>query len=112
METTTPGQPESLSKRLAPLAALRHHDFRLLWIGNLISIAGSQMRMIAVNVQIYELAKAGGRIDPALALGLIGLARVIPLVLTALLSGLIADRMDRRRLLLITSLAALACSAV
>ena len=111
MEATSP-QGEALSGRLGPLAALRHHDFRLLWLGNLVSIAGSQMRIIAVNVQIYELAKASGRINPALALGLIGLARVVPLVLTALFSGLVADRMDRRRLLLITSVAALICSAV
>jgi MFS family permease len=84
----------------------------LLWFGNLVSTAGSQMRIVAVNVQIYELAKASGRIDPALALGLIGLARVIPIVLTALFSGLVADRVDRRWLLLITSIAALLCSTV
>jgi MFS family permease len=94
------------------MAALRHRDFRLLWTGNLVSIAGSQMRIVAVNVQVYELAKASGNIDPALALGLIGLARVIPLVLTALYSGLVADRFDRRRLLIFSSLAALVSSAV
>jgi hypothetical protein len=71
--TSTQGQP--LTGRLAPLAALGYHDFRLLWFGNLVSTAGSQMRIVAVNVQIYELAKASGRIDPALALGLVGLAR-------------------------------------
>jgi MFS family permease len=109
---TTSSQGQPLTGRLAPLAALGYHDFRLLWFGNLVSTAGSQMRIVAVNVQIYELAKASGRIDPALALGLIGLARVIPIVLTALFSGLVADRVDRRRLLLITSIAALLCSAV
>jgi MFS family permease len=112
METTNPPTNEALSGRFAPLVALRHHDFRLLWGGNLISTAGSQMRIVAVNVQVYELAKTSGQIDPALALGLIGLVRVIPLVLTALYSGLIADRVDRRRLLIFSSLAALLCSAV
>lgn len=112
MNTTDASPRETLSERLAPLAALRHRDFRLLWMGQLVSTAGSQMRIVAVNWQVYQLARADGRIDPALALGLIGLARVVPLVLTALFSGLVADRVDRRRLLLLTSLAALACSAV
>ncbi len=103
---------ETFTGRLAPLAALRYRDFALMWIGKLISIAGSQMRTVAVNIQVYELARASGQIDPALALGLIGLARVIPLVLTALLGGLVADRADRRMLLIITSVASLICSAV
>ena len=108
--TSSPGEP--LSGRLAPLAALRYRDFRLLWLGQLVSIAGSQMRIVAVNVQIYQLAKSGGAIDPALALGLIGLARAVPLVVTALLSGLVADRADRRMLLLLTTIGALISSAV
>ncbi|HEX9370735.1 MAG TPA: MFS transporter, partial [Roseiflexaceae bacterium] len=112
MSTTTSPSGEPLSGRLAPLAALRYRDFRLPWLGQLVSTAGSQMRIVAVNVQIYELAKAGAAIDPALALGLIGLARAVPLVLTALLSGLVADRADRRLLLLLTSLGALISSAV
>lgn len=111
MKTTASSPGEPGSRRLAPLAALQHRDFRLLWLGSLISIAGSQMRMIAVNVQVYELAKAAGRIDPALALGLVGLARVIPLVLTALYSGLVADRVERRRLVIVSSLIALVSSA-
>src|SRR3954464_15532808 len=101
-----------LAGRLAPLTALRYRDFRLLWLGQLVSIAGSQMRIVAVNWQIYQLAKSSGQIDPALALGLIGLARVIALVAGAPLSGLIADRTDRRRMLVITSLIALAASVI
>ena len=66
---STTSTPQSLAGRLAPLMALRYRDFRLLWLGQLISIAGSQMRIVAVNWQIYQLAKLGGRIDPALALG-------------------------------------------
>lgn len=109
---STTSTPQSLAGRLAPLMALRYRDFRLLWLGQLISIAGSQMRIVAVNWQIYQLAKLGGRIDPALALGLIGLARVIALVASAPLSGLVADRTDRRRMLVITSLLALLTSGV
>jgi MFS family permease len=109
---TTSGSPESFTGRLAPLAALRYRDFRLLWLGQLVSIAGSQMRIVAVNVQIYELAKASGAINPALALGLIGLARAVPLIAVAPFSGLVADRADRRLLLLLTSIGALVASGV
>ncbi len=107
-----PSASEPLAGRLAALTALRYRDFRLLWMGQLVSIAGSQMRIVAVNWQIYQLAKMSGRIDPALALGLIGLARVIALVAGAPLSGLVADRTDRRRMLVITSLIALVASVV
>lgn len=112
MSTTPTSSPPALAGRLAPLAALRYRDFVLLWLGQLVSICGSQMRIVAVNVQIYQLAKSGAAIDPALALGLIGLARAVPLVLAAPLSGLVADRMDRRMLLVLTSLGALISSAV
>ena len=112
MNTTTSPSEEPIAGRLAPLAALRYRDFRLLWIGQLISTAGSQMRIVAVNVQVYQLAKAGAAVDPALALGLIGLARAVPLIATSLLSGLVADRADRRRLLILTSIGALISSAV
>jgi MFS family permease len=98
--------------KVAPFAALRFRDFRLLWIGQLVSIAGSQMRIVAVDYHIYDLARREGLIDPALALGLIGLARVLALILVAPISGLIADRADRRTVLIYTSLIALVTSAV
>ncbi|GAB4116898.1 MAG: MFS transporter [Roseiflexaceae bacterium] len=98
--------------RIAPLGALRFRDFRLLWIGQLISVFGSQMRIVAVDYQVYDLARRSGAIDPALALGFIGLARVIALVLVAPLSGLLADRFERRMMLILTSFVALFTSAV
>ncbi|HEU4323858.1 MAG TPA: MFS transporter [Roseiflexaceae bacterium] len=101
----------SWARRFAPLAALQHRDFLLLWLGQFISTLGTQMRIVAVNVQIYQIARDTGTLDPALALGLIGLARVIPIVAMALFSGLVADRVDRRWLLIVTSLASLLGSA-
>jgi MFS family permease len=111
--SAAPSSPTGESPgEISPLAALRYRDFRLLWIGQLISITGSQMRIVAVNWQVYQLARAEGGLDPALALGIIGLARVLALVLSAPISGLIADRTDRRQLLIWTSLVALGTSTV
>ncbi|HEU5012189.1 MAG TPA: MFS transporter [Roseiflexaceae bacterium] len=110
MQTSSPS--ESSSRWRAPLVALQHRDFLLLWLGSFVSTVGSQMRLVAVNLQIYQVANASGTINPALALGLVGLMRVIPIVLFSLFSGLVADRVDRRTILIVTSLAALVGSVV
>lgn len=76
--------------------ALRYRDFRLLWFGQLISVAGSQMQSAAILWQIYAITHS------PLDLGLMGLTRLLPMIGFGLLSGLMADAMDRRRLMLIT----------
>jgi len=100
------------SMNLSHFTALRYRDFRLLWLGQFVSITGTQMRNVAIAWQIYQLARVDSSIQPELALGLIGLARVIPLVVAALVSGIVADRVERRSMLILTSLAALGCSVV
>ncbi|HKC66015.1 MAG TPA: MFS transporter [Pyrinomonadaceae bacterium] len=76
--------------------ALQYRDFRLLWIGQLISTTGSQMQLVAINWHVYLLTRS------SLALGAVGLVRVIPIILCSLLGGVVADAFDRRRLLVIT----------
>ena len=71
-------------------------DYRLLWSGQLISQAGSAVRLVAIPYQIYLLTQS------SFAVGLIGLFSAIPLVLLSMFGGVIADRVDRRRLLLVT----------
>ncbi|MEI7769662.1 MAG: MFS transporter [Chloroflexales bacterium] len=88
----------------APLAALRSRDFTLLWFGNMVSMAGTEMSRTAVAWQIYALTH-----NP-LALGLIGAARLVPLLLLALGSGVLADAVDRRRLMIGSQVAMLLCS--
>src|SRR5690242_12114149 len=88
-----------------PLAALGHRDFRLYWGGQLVSTAGTQMQQAAVAWQVYLLTNS------AVALGLIGLVRVVPIVLFSLWGGVVADVIDRRRLLLVTQSVLLALSA-
>ncbi|MEK6409723.1 MAG: MFS transporter [Acidobacteriota bacterium] len=74
--------------------ALRHRDFRLLWIGQLISVTGSQMQLVAINWHVYVLTKS------PLALGGVGLVRVLPIIFCSLLGGVVADAVDRKRLML------------
>ncbi|HEV8246415.1 MAG TPA: MFS transporter, partial [Polyangiaceae bacterium] len=82
------------------LVALQHRNFRLLWLGMFISIGGSMMRNAAILWHVALLAPANQK---ALALGGIGLVRVIPIVVCSLLAGVAADAFDRRRLLLATN---------
>jgi MFS family permease len=74
---------------------LRHRDFRLMWAGQFVSITGSQMQRVAIDWHIYLLTKS------PLALGLVGLVRVGPIILCSLLGGVVADVVDRKRLMLI-----------
>jgi MFS family permease len=90
--------------------ALGSADFRNLWIGQILSAAGSQMQFWALNWQIYEITRS------PIALGLVGLVRVGPILAFSLLGGMIADARDRRRLLIATqstlTLVALALAAM
>jgi MFS family permease len=79
--------------------ALRHRNFRLLWFGLLISFSGSLMQSAAILWHVSLLVPEHKR---ALALGLVGLVRVIPVVFFSLLSGVAADVYDRRKLMLVT----------
>jgi MFS family permease len=76
--------------------ALRYRDYRLLWLGQLISWTGSQMQTAAILWHVSELTGS------PLALGGVGASRLIPILLFSLIGGVIADKVDRRRLMLLT----------
>jgi MFS family permease len=78
--------------------ALRNKRFVYLWIGLLISIAGSQMQISALFWHIRILT---GQPEP-LALGGIGLARILPVIIFSFLGGPVADTLNRRGILFIT----------
>jgi len=86
-------------------SALRHRDFRLLWIGQLISVTGSQMQLVAINWHVYLLTKS------PLALGGVGLVRILPIIFCSLVGGVVADALDRKRLMLATQGSMLICAA-
>jgi MFS family permease len=83
-------------------AALQHRNFRLLWLGQLISFSGSMMQQAAILWHVSLLVPPDRR---GLALGIVGLVRVGPIVVFSLLSGVVADALDRRRLMMATQVA-------
>ena len=95
-----------LQPRRSAFPALRHRDFRLLWLAQLVSITGSQMQVVAINWHVYLLTKS------PLALGLVGLVRVVPIILCSLIGGVVADAIDRKRLMIVTQVVMLASAAV
>ncbi len=89
------------------IGALRESQpFRRLWLGQAISLTGRQITTVAVPFQVYVLTGS------ALAVGALGLVQVVPLITASLWAGVIADRMDRRRILLVTQLGLAACSGL
>lgn len=74
----------------------RHRDFRLLFTGQLVSFFGTMMTSVAIPYQVYTLTHS------TLAVGLLGLAQLVPLLIFAFLGGALADAVDRRRLVQIT----------
>lgn len=88
---------------LGPLR--RSRDFRLVWAGQLVSAAGRQFTVVALPYQVYGLTRS------AFAVGALGLVQLVPLLGASLVGGSIADRVDRRRLLLAVNLVLAACSA-
>jgi MFS family permease len=81
------------------VVALRHRNFRLIWIGLLISFSGSSMQNAALLWHVSLLVEPDKK---GLALGFVGLVRIAPVVIFSMVSGVVADAMDRRRVLLMT----------
>ncbi len=92
LEVPAEEEPRSTS----PWLALRYRDFRLIWSGNFVSQLGTQMQVVAVGVQLWDLTH-----DYA-ALGLRGLFRLLPVLVLSLFGGVVADAFDRRKLLMVT----------
>ena len=88
--------------------ALLHRNFRLLWLGLLASFTGTFMQQAALLWHVSLLAEPGKK---AIALGMVGLVRVVPIMALSLLSGVMADAMDRRKLMMVTSIGGAAVAA-
>ena len=89
---------------LQPLRDSR--SFRLLWIGQTVSLVGSSITMVAVPYQLFQLTHS------TLMLGLLGLCSLAPLLVAPLVGGAIADAVDRRKLIVGSELLLMATSAL
>jgi MFS family permease len=80
----------------ATFAALKHHDYRLLWLGAVGSLTGAQMRSLANGYLAYQLTGS------AAILALVTLGQALPGFFLAMFGGVVADRVKKRQLLLFT----------
>ena len=95
-----------LKGRQSAFSSLRHRNFRLLWMGQIVSVTGSQMQLVAINWHVYLLTHS------ALALGMVGAFRAGPIIMCSLMGGVVADVVDRRVLMMTTQTIMLLCSAI
>src|SRR5262245_57458983 len=104
----TPPSPtrRSTAKRPSAWVLLRRRDYALLFWGQLISAAGTQVATVVIAWQVFLLTHS------AVALGLLGLMQAIPRLLFSLVGGIYADALDRRRLLLAVNAVLAAISAI
>jgi MFS family permease len=102
-----PGAPGLLRAAAIDFGLLgRRRDFRLLWLGQATTFFGSMLTYVALPYQTYHLSHS------SLVVGLLGLAELVPLLLTAFVGGALADAIDRRRMVLLTELSLMAASAL
>jgi MFS family permease len=79
---------------LKPL--LRHRDYRSLYAAQFVSFIGTMVTYVALPYQMFKLTGS------SLAVGMLGLAELIPLLVTSFVGGALADAVDRRRMVLLT----------
>lgn len=84
------GRARALALDITPLR--ESVPYRALWLGQLLSQIGTQMRFVAVPYQVFRITGS------TVAVGLLGLVEVVPLIVFSLAGGALADSTDRRRL--------------
>jgi len=82
--------------RQGTFASLQIRDYRLLWWGMIVSNIGTWMQMVAQGYLVYQMTHS------PFALGLVGFVRAVPVFTFSLFAGVVADRVDRRKLLIVT----------
>jgi MFS family permease len=94
IEANTEAPPQAAARRTGTFDSFRHRDFTLFWTGSLISNTGTWMQTAALAIVVWGLR--GREFD----LGLVNFAAGIPVLFLALPAGVMADRFDKRRLLI------------
>ncbi|MEA2136230.1 MAG: hypothetical protein QOC68_4139 [Solirubrobacteraceae bacterium] len=90
---------------LLDITPLRGREFRLLFLGQLVSFFGSMITFVALPFQMYELTGS------TFAVGALGACEFVPIVTVALVSGALADAFDRKLLVLLSELGSAAVMA-
>ena len=91
---------------VADTTPLRNDYFRRLWIANIITVIGAQLTVVVVPAQIYAITGSSAYV------GLTGVFGLVPLVVFGLWGGALADAMDRRTLLMITTVGLIVTSGL
>ncbi len=96
--------PAGVVSRSAMLASLKHRNYKIFFFGQIISLTGTWMQMVAEGWLVYELTKS------PLALGIMRFLHTIPVTLFTFYGGVIADRFEKRTILVVTQSFALVLS--
>jgi len=103
-----PGQPTTRTRLRGLLVDLepvkRDRDFRMIWLGQIVSGFGRQVTVVALPFELWQLTH-----NP-LSIGLLAIVQLVPILIFSLGGGAIADAVDRRRLLMITQALLAVCS--
>ena len=94
----TAAPADLFAKPPSPYSVFRHRDFRLMWIGQFVSTAGTALTSLAASILVYRLTGS------ALSVGLMMIATAAPSLLVGLFAGVIVDRYDRKRIMIVTEL--------
>lgn len=91
------GLPAHLRRTLADTTPLRTPAYRRLWLAGIVTVVGAQLTVVAVPLQVYALTRSSAWV------GLTGVFALVPLIVFGLWGGALADAMDRRLLMLIST---------
>ncbi|MCT1448939.1 MFS transporter [Brevibacterium casei] len=93
-------------KLFADTRPLRYDNYRRLWLANIVTVLGAQMTVVAIPAQIFHITGSSGYV------GLSGVFGLVPLIVFGLWGGSLADVVDRRKLLIVSTAGLIVTSAL
>ncbi len=93
-------------RRAGAFAALAHRNFRLFYAGQILSLTGTWMQSTALGWLVFELS------DSEFLLGAVNAATILPILLFTLYAGVVADRLEKRKILLLAQTAMMVVALV